>query len=101
MGILTQENFVHLQSSSLFTIPFLSALLVGSFANLKTASRLLDAVFYQCGARYRNVVESCLFWPGIKVEDMDDEDFERAVFDTVVQPLLEDLSEFEGLFERK
>jgi hypothetical protein len=62
-----------------------------STTNLATASRLLNIVRSHCGANYAEVVRSCLFWPGPGSEDMDDEDFQNAVYDKIVQPLREDL----------
>jgi hypothetical protein len=62
-----------------------------STTNLATASRLLNIVQGHCGANYAEVVRNCLFWPGPGSEDMDDTEFQSAVYDKIVQPLREDL----------
>jgi hypothetical protein len=64
--------------------------------NLKTASRLLNGVALHCGERYGSVARKCLFWNGPRAEDLDDEDFQDAVYDEVVSPLMEDLKTAQG-----
>lgn len=64
--------------------------------NLTTASRLLDGVAGHCGERYCSVARKCLFWNGPRAEDLDDEDFQNAVYDEVVSPLIEDLRTAQG-----
>ncbi|KAK5047757.1 hypothetical protein LTR84_006422 [Exophiala bonariae] len=63
----------------------------GDVTKLKTASRLLDAVALHCGERYGSVARKCLFWNGPRAESLDDEDFQNAVYDEIVSPLIEDL----------
>ena len=69
---------------------------VEAITDLKTASRLLQDVCYESGSRYGDVVERCLFWTGSKESGLDDEQFQQAVFDSVVAPLLDDYKDFEG-----
>ena len=63
-----------------------------STTDLVTASRLLNIVRGHCGPNYAEAVRICLFWPGPGGEDMNDEEFQSAVYDKVVQPLKEDLA---------
>ncbi|KKA19893.1 hypothetical protein T310_6123 [Rasamsonia emersonii CBS 393.64] len=65
-------------------------------ADLKTASRLLKYVYDESGMRYGDVVEQCLFWRGGREAKPDDEDFQEKVFNSIISPLLEDLSNFDG-----
>jgi hypothetical protein len=65
-------------------------------ADLKTASRLITEVSYESGGRYSDVVRRCLFWHGAEDANLDNEDLQQAVFESVVSPLLEDYKDFEG-----
>ena len=71
---------------------------VEAVANLTTATRLLDAgeVIAWSGPRYHDVVKSCLFWSGVQDGELNDEKFQRAVFESIVSPLLDNLKDFEG-----
>jgi hypothetical protein len=66
--------------------------------NLRTASRLLPSVYAESGLTYGEVVRRCLDCPfDIQVASLDDAKFQGAVFDAVVTPLIEDLTQFVGL----
>ncbi|KAJ9646305.1 hypothetical protein H2204_000968 [Knufia peltigerae] len=69
---------------------------VDAVSDLKTAARVLHRVYAESGCRYGDVVDKCLFWPDTKNMQLDDEEFQRTVFDGVISPLLEDLKNFEG-----
>lgn len=71
---------------------------VEAVASLTTATRLLDAgeIIAWSGPRYHDVVKDCLQWSGDKDEMLDDEIFQRAVFELIVSPLLENLRDFEA-----
>jgi hypothetical protein len=64
--------------------------------DLKTASRLIGDVCCESGGRYGDVVKKCLFWHGSEDANLDNEDLQQAVFESVVSPLLEDYKDFEG-----
>jgi hypothetical protein len=67
-----------------------------AIADLKTASRLITEVCYESGGRYGDVVKKCLFWPGLEDANLDNEELQQAVFESIVSPLLEDYKDFEG-----
>ncbi|KIV79450.1 hypothetical protein PV11_07012 [Exophiala sideris] len=69
---------------------------VEALASLKTAARVLDNVYYESGFRYGDVVDKCLFGLGSNNMDLEDEDFQRAVYEKIVLPLRDDLKNFEG-----
>ncbi|KAK4939647.1 hypothetical protein LTR10_020147 [Elasticomyces elasticus] len=67
--------------------------------DLKTAARVLDSVYSESGCRYGDVVDQCLF--GLRSRkskgmDLEDEKFQRIVYEEIVSPLLDDLKDFEG-----
>ncbi len=64
--------------------------------DLKTATRFLDYVLLQCGFTYRSVVERCLFWNGIDLDDLDDEAVQETIHEDIVQPLLQHLHAMRG-----
>lgn len=64
--------------------------------DLKTASRLIGDVCCESGGRYGDVVKKCLFWHGSEDANLDNEDLQQAVFESIVSPLLEDYKDFEG-----
>jgi hypothetical protein len=64
--------------------------------DLKTASRLINDVCYESGGRYGDVIKKCLFWNGSEDADLDNEDLQQAVFESIVSPLLEDFTDFQG-----
>jgi hypothetical protein len=67
-------------------------------AKLKKATRLLPNVLDENGGRYRDVVEECLTWPSSRPQDHDleDSEFQRAVCQYVVLPLVNNLKAFDG-----
>ena len=67
-------------------------------ASLKKATRLLPIVSEELGPRYRDVVEKCIWWPSSRAQDTDleDEDFQRAVYENIVLPLTKELDAFDG-----
>ncbi|KIW09891.1 hypothetical protein PV08_11992 [Exophiala spinifera] len=69
---------------------------VEAISNLKTAVRVLPRVYAESGCRYGDVVDTCLYWPDTKNMQLDDEEFQRTVFEVVISPLLDDLRDFEG-----
>lgn len=70
---------------------------VEAYANLKTATRVLDErVYSESGCKYGDVVTSCFRWSETRNSTADDEDFQELVFQKIVSPLLEDLKDFEG-----
>lgn len=62
-------------------------------SRFNTASWLVKMVYMESGTNYADVVNSCLSWSGLCLEER----FEERVFDTIVSPLLRDLGSFEGL----
>ena len=56
-----------------------------------TASRLLSVIKARYGDTFAEVVGCCLSWSGHNGEDMDDEEFQNAVYDKIVQPLKSNL----------
>lgn len=70
---------------------------IEAYANLKTATRLLDErVYSESGCKYGDVVNSCFRWSETRNSTADDEDFQELVFHKIVLPLIEDLKDFEG-----
>jgi hypothetical protein len=67
-------------------------------ASLKKATRLLPSVLGENGGRYRDVVEECLSWPSSRPQDsgLENEEFQKSMFNYVVLPLLKDLEDFDG-----
>jgi hypothetical protein len=61
--------------------------------NLKTASWLVNMVYMESGTNYADVVNSCLSWSALCLENK----FEERIFDTIVSPLIKNLRNFEGL----
>ncbi|PGH21539.1 hypothetical protein AJ80_03098 [Polytolypa hystricis UAMH7299] len=69
-----------------------------AIASLKTASRNLQNVYRESGARYRDVVDKCLFWPGCRDAQLDDEEFHATVFESIDKPLIAEYRDIEGRF---
>ncbi|KAJ5771845.1 hypothetical protein N7520_002374 [Penicillium odoratum] len=69
-------------------------------ANLKTASRLLQYVYSQSGPIYCDVVEQCLFWHWKTGYTLEDERIQDDVYQKIVFPLVENLSNFVGISQR-
>lgn len=66
--------------------------------NLRIASRLLPSVYAESGLTYGDVVRRCLDCPfDMQVASLDDAKFQRAVFEIVVEPLVEDFTRFVGI----
>ncbi|KAL8816856.1 MAG: hypothetical protein Q9223_004208 [Gallowayella weberi] len=62
-----------------------------------TAMRVVDYVGMERGERYGDVVRRCLECPfDIREKNLDNEAFQRAVFDSIVLPLQEELDNFMG-----
>ncbi|KAJ5797592.1 uncharacterized protein N7503_006888 [Penicillium pulvis] len=70
---------------------------IKSYADLKTAARVLTKVEMQSGLDYATVVDKCLFWPGTKSSTMDDEKMQGEMYQEIVVPLVENLRRFEGI----
>ncbi|EXJ58705.1 hypothetical protein A1O7_06134 [Cladophialophora yegresii CBS 114405] len=66
------------------------------YANLKTATRLLNRVYSESGCKYGDVVTQCLRWSETRNSSADDEDFQELAYQKIVSPLVEDLRDFEG-----
>lgn len=63
--------------------------------NFNTACRLIPYVYEGGGEKYGNVVRRCLKNPpDVRDATMDNEEFQRAVFDDIVTPLKENLDIF-------
>ena len=70
---------------------------IEAVSSFKTASRLLDNVYSESGGRYGDVVRRCLFCPfDMRDASLDNEEFQEAVFDSIVTPLMQDLEDFNG-----
>ncbi|KAB8229664.1 uncharacterized protein BDW43DRAFT_314699 [Aspergillus alliaceus] len=63
---------------------------------LKTANRCLDYVYTESGTRYGDVVQQCFSWPHTRKMDIDNEEFQAAVFHYIISPLLDDVEDFGG-----
>lgn len=62
-----------------------------------TARRVLQEVYDESGLRYGDVVKSCIECSfENRIKDLNDEDFQQAVFDRIVAPLMDDLRVFDG-----
>ena len=65
--------------------------------NFNTASRLIDYVYNESGSRYGDVVRRCLKCPpDIRDASLDNEEFQEAVFESIVTPLRQDFEDFNG-----
>lgn len=65
--------------------------------NFNTASRLIDYVYTESGDRYGDVVRRCLKCPpDVRDANLDNEEFQEAVFDSIVTPLRQDFEDFNG-----
>lgn len=65
--------------------------------NFNTASRLIGRVYDESGERYGDVVRRCLKCPpDIRDASLDNEEFQEAVFNTIVTPLKQDFENFKG-----
>ena len=65
--------------------------------NYQTVTRLLDFVYNESGSRYGDVVRRCLQCPfDVRDASLDNDDFQQAVFESIVAPLVQDLEDFNG-----
>ena len=65
--------------------------------NFNTASRLVDYVYNESGSRYGDVVRRCLKCPpDVRDASLDNEEFQEAVFESIVTPLRQDFVDFNG-----
>lgn len=65
--------------------------------NFNTASRLIDYVYSESGSRYGDVVRRCLKCPpDVRDANLDNEEFQEAVFESIVTPLRQDFEDFTG-----
>ena len=65
--------------------------------NFNTASRLIDHVYCESGSRYGDVVRRCLKCPpDVREASFDNEEFQEAVFESIVTPLRQDFEDFNG-----
>ena len=65
--------------------------------NFNTASRLIDDVYNESGIRYGDVVRRCLKCPpDVRDASLDNEEFQEAVFESIVTPLGQDFEDFNG-----
>ncbi|KAL9616432.1 MAG: hypothetical protein Q9160_008708 [Pyrenula sp. 1 TL-2023] len=67
-----------------------------TYVKLKTASRLLKHVNSESGPRYHDAVKKCLYWTDVRDDRFENEEFQKAVFESVVTPLAQDLRDFDG-----
>ena len=69
---------------------------------LNSARRLLNDVYDESGENYGDAVRRCLDCPfDFRDLSLDNDDFQKAVFDTIVTPLVKDLDAFKGTNIRK
>ena len=62
---------------------------------IKTTHRLLDQVYNESGGRYGDVVRRCLQCSfDVKDKTFENDEFQEAVFELVVNPLMQDLEAF-------
>ena len=65
--------------------------------NFNTASRLIEYVYSESGSRYGDVVRRCLKCPpDVRDASLDNEEFQEAVFESIVTPLRQDFEDFNG-----
>ncbi len=70
---------------------------IEAFTSYQTATRLLDYVYDESGNRYGDVVRRCLQCPfDVRDASLDNEEFQQAVFESIVTPLAEDMQDFNG-----
>jgi hypothetical protein len=51
----------------------------------------------ESGTKYGDAVQQCLFWTKSREVDMESEEFQAAVFQYIVKPLVEDFDQFKDL----
>ncbi|KAL9112020.1 MAG: hypothetical protein Q9227_003640 [Pyrenula ochraceoflavens] len=68
-----------------------------SDADLATALSLLPHVYSESGTRYGDATHTCLTWmPSRSSSSSEPDSFHSSIFETVVQPLFDDLKDFDG-----
>ena len=68
-----------------------------SLEAFQTAVSLINSVYAESGIRYGDVVRRCIQCPyDVRDASLDNDEFQQAVLETVVMPLMEDLKDFEG-----
>ncbi|CAL8582763.1 hypothetical protein XPA_008408 [Xanthoria parietina] len=69
-----------------------------AMTNWNTASRLVQYIEMERGERYGDVVRRCLECPfDVRDKSLENETFQKAVFDAIVLPLREELDNFMGV----
>ena len=65
--------------------------------NFNTASRLIDHVYTESGPKYGDAVRRCLKCPpDVRDASLDNEEFQEAVYESIVTPLRQDFIDFNG-----
>lgn len=64
--------------------------------NFNTAARLIDYVYNESGTRYGDVRRCLKCPPDVRDASLDNEEFEEAVFESIVTPLRQDFEDFNG-----
>ena len=59
--------------------------------SLGTTHRYIGFIHGESGRRYADVVEKCLFWTDTADTELDDENFQKTMFVSIIMPLLDDL----------
>ncbi|KAJ5653308.1 hypothetical protein N7490_000311 [Penicillium lividum] len=54
----------------------------------------IPTLFEKCGPNYGDVVQQCLFWTKTREVDIESEEFQAAVFQYIIKPLVEDFNQF-------
>ncbi|KAL8875602.1 MAG: hypothetical protein Q9192_009022, partial [Flavoplaca navasiana] len=68
-----------------------------TLASWNTAMRLLPYIDMERGERYSDVARRCLECPfDVREKNLDNETFQKAVFDSIVVPLREESENFMG-----
>ena len=66
--------------------------------NFRTAKRLQKEITFEYGDQYENVARQCLDCPfDVDEWNLENEDFQKLVYNNIVRPLLEDWRVFNGL----
>ncbi|KAJ5900798.1 uncharacterized protein N7473_004868 [Penicillium subrubescens] len=64
---------------------------------LEKARTWIYDVTCESGTQYGDAVQQCLFWTKSREVDMESEEFQAAVFQYIVKPLVEDFDQFKDL----
>lgn len=68
----------------------------GIMASLTSTRHYIQSVNDESGMVYGEVVKKCLFWPDSSTTQLDDAEFQEAMFSSVVVPLVKGLRDFEN-----